>query len=61
MSAVRIFQIERSPSAMHNIDASLAAKSNASKIDVANLSAGVYIARIVTASGSKNIKFYLSK
>lgn len=46
---------------LYNIDASLVAKSNASKIDVANLSAGVYIARIVTASGSKNIKFYLSK
>ena len=46
---------------LYNIDASLVAKSNASKIDVANLSAGVYIARIFTASGSKNIKFYLSK
>lgn len=46
---------------LYNIDASLVAKSNASKIDVANLSAGIYIARVTTASGSKNIKFYLSK
>lgn len=46
---------------IYNIDASLVAKSSANKIEVGNLSAGIYIVRVVTTSGSKNIKFYLSK